>query len=89
DFKEFSQPISQNQSEGPMIMPDLENEGYYVFYDDYTRFRFHALYTPNFRTRYYETVPEEIMTIPLDSPAHSHAIPVTQKEMDRIINYWH
>ncbi|MDO4192719.1 MAG: hypothetical protein Q4D24_05410 [Erysipelotrichaceae bacterium] len=89
DFKEFSQPISQNQSEGPMIMPDLENEGYYVFYDDYTRFRFHALYTPNFRTRYYETVPEEIMTIPLDSPAHSHAIPVTQKEMDRVVNYWH
>lgn len=88
DFKEFSQPISQNQSEGPMIMPDLENEGYYVFYDDYTRFRFHALYTPDFRTRYYETVPENIMTIPLDSPAHSHAIPVTQKEMDRVVNHW-
>lgn len=89
NFGEFSQPVSEHQVEGPMIMPDLENPGYYVFYDDYTRYKFHAMYTQDFRTKYFEKVPENIMTIPLDRPAHSYAMAVTWKELERLQNYWH
>ena len=85
-FSRFSDPVSGHQSEGPMVMKDPENEGWYIFYDDYTRYQFHALYTQDFTSLYFDEVPEQYLSIPLDSPAHSFALPVTQKELDRLIS---
>ncbi len=88
DFGSFTSPISGHQSEGPMVIRDPENEGYYIFYDDYTRYMFRSLYTQDPFGRYFDDVADNILSIPLEAPAHSHAIPVTQKELERIIAFW-
>ena len=85
DFTDFTDFISGHQTEGPMVMQDPENEGFYIFCDNYTNYRFSALYTEDLYSRYFEEVPWQYLTIPLDCPAHSHAIPVTRRELDRII----
>ncbi len=85
DFGDFTDPISGHQMEGPMAMRDMENEGWYIFCDNYTNYRFVSLYSEDLFSRYFAEVPEEYLTIPLDCPAHSYAIPVTRRELDKVI----
>ena len=85
DFTEFGSPLSGHQSEGPMVMKDLYVSGYYLVYDDYTRFQFKSLYTQDLWNGPYEETKTADTMIPLEDPAHCSAVPVTWKELERLI----
>ena len=86
DWQTVSGPVTGHQSEGPMIMKDLEGPGWYLYYDDYTRFQFKALYLSGLEDPSIREIEDSELLIPLDAPAHSYALPVTWKEMERIQN---
>lgn len=85
NFTEFGSPLSGHQSEGPMVMKDLYVSGYYLVYDDYTRFQFKSLYTQDLWNGPYEETKTADTMIPLEDPAHCSAVPVTWKELERLI----
>ena len=86
DWQTTTGPVTGHQSEGPMIMKDLEGPGWYLYYDDYTRFQFKALYLSDLTDPDIREIEDSELLIPLDAPAHSFALPVTWKEMERIQN---
>lgn len=88
NFSKFSEPFSGHQSEGPMIMKCLDTDGYDIYYDDYTRFQFRAYHTDDLFSGNFEPIPDTELMIPLDDPAHSHAIPVTWKELERLMQIY-
>ena len=85
-YENLSEPFSQHQSEGPMIMKDLENDGYYIFFDDYTRYQFKAYYCAGSDFSDAHMIEDSELLIPLEKPAHSYALPLTWKEIERLMN---
>ena len=83
-YERTSDFITGHQSEGPMFMKDLEHDGWYLFYDDYTRYQFRALHLSDTENPVITEVQDSDLLIPLDAPAHSCALPVTWKEMQRL-----
>ncbi|MBQ1468002.1 MAG: glycoside hydrolase family 43 protein [Solobacterium sp.] len=88
DFTNFSEPFSGHQSEGPMIMKNLMGEDYYLFYDDYTRAQVKAYSVDDISTGVFQEIYQDILFIPLSAPAHSYALPVTWRELERMINHY-
>ncbi len=84
-YPDLSAPFSPHQSEGPMVMKDLENDGYYIFYDDYTRFQFKAYYSRGRTFDDLSPIADSELLIPLEKPAHSHALALTWKEIERLM----
>ena len=84
-FQDFSEPFTGHQSEGPMVMKALDFDGYYIFYDDYTRFQFKAYETNDLLHGELKEVPSTDLLIPLEDPAHSYALPITWKELERLL----
>ncbi|MBR2825209.1 MAG: glycoside hydrolase family 43 protein, partial [Solobacterium sp.] len=84
-FQDFSEPITGHQSEGPMVMKAFDFDGYYLFYDDYTRYQFQAFETDDLFNGKLKPIEQKDMLIPLDSPAHSYAIAITWKELERLL----
>lgn len=82
-FSSFKEPFTEHENEGPMVFKDLENDGYYVFYDNYTKVWFKGMYIKQLETGKFEEIKEEVM-IPLTEPGHSSCIPVTWKELERL-----
>ena len=88
DFGNFEEPFSGHQSEGPMIMKNMLGDGYYLYYDDYTRSQFKAYYTDEIMDGWFDEIYWETLFIPLDKPAHCYALPVTWRELERMINHY-
>ena len=84
-FTDFSEPFTGHQSEGPMVMKAFDFDGYYIFYDDYTRSQFQAYETDDLFNGKLKPIEQKDMMIPLDSPAHSYALPITWKELERLL----
>lgn len=82
NFRTPGKHWSGHQSEGPMILKNLYGNGYFIVYDDYTRFRFHIAETEDFNN-FKQLEPEKFL-IPLEDPAHCGAIAVTWKELERL-----
>ncbi len=85
-WNRLSAPFTGHQSEGPMVMRDLEHDGYYIFYDDYTRFQFKAYYSKGSTFTDLHEIADSDLLIPLEKPAHSYALPLTWKEIERLMN---
>lgn len=85
-FDTFLEPFSDHECEGPMVLKDLEGDGYYIFYDYYTMVQFKALYMKDLAKQSFKPIAKEDMMIPLTEPGHSSAIPVTWKELERLFN---
>lgn len=87
-YDTYSKMITGHQSEGPMVFKNLENPGWFIYYDDYTRFKFNCLYSKDLEAYDFEHVDllDKDYLIPLEKPAHSYAIPVTWLELERIMN---
>ncbi len=88
DYQTFSNMITGHQSEGPMVLKNLEKEGYFLYYDDYTRSQFKCLYTNDFEQFKHIDLLDIEYLIPLTRPAHSNAIPVTWKELERLFAHY-
>lgn len=70
--------ITGHQSEGPFVI--FRGPNYILYYDDYTRFQFKALYFKNFRKHDFEIVPDEEIISSVTNLKHASAIPITWKE---------
>ena len=85
NIDEFSDMFTGHQSEGPMVLKDLYVSGYYIIYDDYTRFQFQALHTEDLFEGPYKKIDSKDTMFPFIDPAHCHGIPITWKELERLI----
>ena len=83
-FHEFEVPFTDHENEGPMVFKDLEGDGYYVFYDNYTKVWFRAVYMKDLAKQEFTPLAKNDLMIPLVEPGHSSAIPVTWKELERL-----
>ena len=83
----FSEPVyARHQVEGPMVQKAMEKPGWYIFADDYTRGAYKALYTEDIEQGALEELEDSELMIPLDQPAHGYSLPVTWKELERLMN---
>lgn len=85
-FDEFSETyITGHQSEGPFYMK--RDYDYILYYDDYTRKQFQAMLTYDVSSGEFSEV--NMLTdvvAPMEQPRHASVIPVTWKELERLIN---
>ena len=82
-FNEFNMNyITGHQSEGPFII--YRGYNYILYYDDYTRFKFKALYFENFREHDFEEVLDSEIISSVGNVKHGSAIALTYPEFLRI-----
>ncbi len=82
-FNEFNMNyITGHQSEGPFII--YRGYNYILYYDDYTRFKFKALYFENFREHDFEEVLDSEIISSVGNVKHGSAIALTYREFLRI-----
>ena len=83
-FDHFSSPITtRHQCEGPFVIQRQEDT--LVYYDDYTRHQFLALYSLGVYDQGFVDLDMSDVLLPFVDPAHASVIPVTWKELDRIM----
>lgn len=83
NFDQFNMNyITGHQSEGPFII--YHGYNYVLYYDDYTRGQFKALYFYEFRNHDFYDVPEGDVVSSIENVAHASALPITCKEFSRI-----
>ena len=84
---DFSDPVyERHQTEGPMVQKAMEKPGWYLFVDDYTRGAYKALYTDDIEQGEMEELDDSELLIPLIKPAHGFSLPVTWKELERLMD---
>lgn len=82
-FDEFNMDyITGHQSEGPFII--YRGYNYILYYDDYTRFKFKALFFENFREHDFEEVADTDIITSVENVKHGSAIALTYPEFLRI-----
>ena len=75
----------RHQLEGPMILKSNEKPGWYIYADDYTRSEYRVYYTDDIYSGSLREAEDDDVLIPLEKPSHSYALPVTWKELERIL----
>lgn len=75
--------ITGHQSEGPFIM-NRGGDCYILYYDDYTRFQFKALYFSDIKSHDFKDVPQEEIISSVTNVKHASAIAITYKEYLRM-----
>lgn len=84
---QFSSPVyDRHQVEGPFLMKALDKTGWYLYCDDYTRGAYKALYTEDLK--YFAEISDARVMLPVEDPAHGYAIPVTWRELSRLIEVY-
>lgn len=89
-FTRFSDPITGHQSEGPFVIKrkDHGNDAV-VYYDDYTRYKFIALWGYNVYEGNLVDLGADNMMLPVSEPSHASAIPVTWRELTRLTDAYY
>ena len=82
---ESSPLYDRHQLEGPMILKSNEKPGWYIYADDYTRSEYRVYYTDDIYSGSLREAEDNDVLIPLEKPSHSYALPVTWKELERIL----
>lgn len=86
-FDTFENPVyDRHQVEGPMVMRSLYEDYWFIYVDDYTRGQYHGIFTKDLVNGEFLYMWEGDLLIPMEHPAHSYALPVTWKELERLIN---
>jgi hypothetical protein len=84
-FTRFGNPITGHQSEGPFVLKRKDHDNdVLVYYDDYTRYQFQALWGYNVYEDTLVDLGSDNMLVPMSEPSHASAIPVTWKELERL-----
>ncbi len=73
--------------EGPVVLKDFGTGLYYIAADDYTRGRFRIFECEDLLHGYFRTTTAEVM-VPFEHPGHASAMPVTWKELERLMNHF-
>ncbi len=85
-FDTFENPVyERHQVEGPMIMRSLYEDYWFIYVDDYTRGQYHGIFTKDLANGEFLYMWEGDLLLPMEHPAHSYAIAVTWKELERLI----
>ena len=87
-FNQFSYSITDGNQEyeGPFVVQRWLHGDTLIYYDNYTQFQFKAVYTWDMHTRDPYELQQDNITPPIDYCAHAYAIPVTEKELNRLKN---
>jgi len=87
-FSRFSDPITDGklQYEGPFVVKRYEENNYLIYYDNYTQFQFKAIATDDVFQMNYAEEDQSRLSMPYETCAHANAIPVTKKEMVRLMD---
>ena len=85
---ESSPLYERHQLEGPMILKSNEKPGWYIYADDYTRSEYRVYYTDDIYSGPLREAEDKDVLIPLEKPSHSYALPVTWKELERILTVY-
>lgn len=86
-FHPISGALSEGVAEGPFLLHDFKTDGWYIYFDYYSKHKFGLVSTVDISKN--DWVYEGICTtMPWDEVRHGGAIAVTQKEMDKILAKW-
>ena len=67
-------------------MKRFEENNYLIYYDNYTQFQFKAIATDDVFQMNYAEEDQSRLSMPYETCAHANAIPVTKKEMVRLMD---
>lgn len=86
-FHPYWGTLSEPIAEGPFLLYDFKKDRWTVYYDYYSKHKFgvNTIKNINDDNWEYKGISE---TMPSEELRHGGAIPVTQKELDRIIEAW-
>lgn len=87
NFYPYSGVLSEGVAEGPFLLHNFRDDSWFVYYDYYSQHKFGLttiddLTTDNWE---YKGVSD---TMPWEEVRHGGAIPVTEKEMEKILKKW-
>lgn len=85
-FNQFTGMITDGklEYEGPFVVQRWLHGDTLIYYDNYTQFQFKAVYTWDMHAKDVYEFEQDNITPPIDYCAHAYAIPVTEKELNRL-----
>lgn len=86
-FYPYSGVLSEGVAEGPFLLNNFKDDSWFVYYDYYSQHKFGVTTIDDLRTDNWK-YKGICKTMPWEEVRHGGAIPVTGKEMERILAKW-
>lgn len=86
-FHPYTGSLSEAVAEGPFLLQNFKSGEWFVYYDYYQKHKFGITKAKDLASDEWEYMGIN-ETMPWDEVRHGGAIPVTQKELDKILDKW-